>query len=351
MNTSLSQLAKLTKSKLVGDPDLRITAVENLEEASSDQISFLDSKKYYKQMISSKAGAIIVHPDNLPKESSQNFLLNESPSLAFQTIIEHFISPIKSGFSSIHPTCVIHESAQIGKNVSIAPYTVIDQGVEIGEGCEIGPHVTIGPKTTLGHNCVIHSHVTIREGCYVGDRVTIQPGAVIGSCGFGYFTDKKGKHHPYKQLGNVILEDDVSIGANTTIDRARFKTTRIGKGTKVDNLVQIAHQVQLGEDNMIVSQVGIAGSTKTGIGVVMGGQAGVAGHITIADRTILTARCAVSKSLEKADVYYGAPALPSREFKQQFIALKRVEKMVPKFKELEKKFAHLLDDDEDDDED
>lgn len=349
MSLTLLQLATLTDSKLVGNPDARITGVEELELATQQHVAFLENKKYLKQLKETKAGAIFLTQDNLPANpEGHNYLITQTPSLAFQKAIEHFLKPPTSGFEPIHPTAIIHPSAKLAKGVHIGPYAVIDANTLIGPGTQIGPHVSIGPGVTIGANCTLYAHVSIREGCQIGNRVIIQPGAVIGSSGFGYHTDKMGKHTPLNQLGIVIIEDDVGIGANTTIDRARFKTTRIGRGTKIDNLVQIAHQVHLGEDNMIVAQVGIAGSTKTGKHVVMGGQAGVAGHITIADQVVLTARCAVSKTLDKPDVYYGAPAMPDKEFKKHFLALRRVEKMVSRFSELEKRFAHLLQDDEDD---
>lgn len=346
----LSELAKITDTTLVGNPDLRITGVEELEYACKHQVSFFENSKYSNQLKKSEAGAVFITKANLPKElEGRNYLITETPSLTFQTAIEYFIKPPQSGFDSIHPTAIIHKSVQIAPGVQIGPYTVIDANTTIGEGTHIAPHVFIGAGVTIGADCCLYSNVVIREGCELGNRITIQPGAVIGSSGFGFYTNKMGKHSHLAQLGKVVIEDDVSIGANTTIDRARFKITRIGRGTKIDNLVQIAHQVELGEDNLIVAQVGIAGSTKTGKHVVMGGQAGVAGHITIADKVILTARCAVSKTLDKADVYYGAPALPDKEFKRQFLALRRIEKMATRFKELEKRFAHLLEDDEESD--
>lgn len=177
----------------------------------------------------------------------------------------------------------------------------------------------IGPEVCIGQNCHLHPKVVIEAGSQLGHRVVVQAGAVIGSDGFGYHTDKQGNHHSLKQLGIVVLDDDVEIGANTTIDRARFKSTYIGKGTKIDNLVQIAHQVCLGKNNLIVAQAGIAGSTQTGDQVVVGGQVGVAGHLVLASGVVLTARCAVSKSLDKADVYYGAPAQAEKEFKKHFL--------------------------------
>ncbi len=271
LSFSVDQLAELTRTQWVGNPEHLISGVEELVCASSIHASFLENPRYERKMRESKAGVILVPPStNL--EEGKNYLISQNPSLSFQLIIELFLSPPKNGFSGIHPTAVIHPEASLGKNVAVGPHAVIEQGSIIGNDTSIGAGAFIGAETKIGEHCVIHPRVVIRERCTLGHRVIVQPGAVIGSCGFGYYTDKMGKHHALQQLGSVVLEDDVEIGANTTIDRARFKETRIGKGTKIDNLVQIGHQVCLGEDNLIVSQTGIAGSTSTGKNVVMGGK-------------------------------------------------------------------------------
>ncbi len=338
---SLGELATLTASQLMGDPQYLIHGVEDLEQAGPEEIAFLDNPRYEKQLFSSKAGAVIVPSNQTPLPTGRFLLLNKFPSFAFQQILSLFITAPPSGFLGIHPTAIIHPEAVLDQNVEVGPYSVIDRGAKIREGTRIGASVFIGAEALLGKGCVIHAHVTIREGCELGNRVIIQPGAVIGSCGFGYFTDDKGIHHPLKQLGKVVLEDDVEIGANTTIDRARFKTTYIGAGTKIDNLVQIAHQVSLGEHNLIVSQVGIAGSTKTGHHVIMGGQVGVVGHLHITDQVMLAARSAVSKSIEKSGIYSGAPAIPIKEFNEQFVKLKNISKWMDRLKALEERLSSL----------
>ncbi len=335
---TLEELAKLTGSELIGDPAHQITGIDDLETASSSEAAFLENLRYEKQMRASQAGVIFISP-TIAKKPDQNYLLNENPSLAFQKAIELFLKTPASGFSGIHPTAVVHEEAVIGKDVTIGPNSVIDRGAHIGERTIIGPNVSIGAEVHIGSDCYFHPQSVVREGCEIGNRVILQPGAVIGCCGFGYFTDKEGNNHKLKQLGKVVIEDDVEIGANTTIDRARFKVTRIGKGTKLDNLVQIAHQVELGKNNIMASQVGIAGSTKTGNNVVMGGQVGVAGHITIANGVMLAARAAVSKSLEKGGIYSGIPAAPIKEANLQFVQLRSVGKLIKRVKALEAKLA------------
>jgi UDP-3-O-[3-hydroxymyristoyl] glucosamine N-acyltransferase len=337
---TLEELATLTHSQLIGDSQHVITGVEALEGALEYQAAFLENPRYQKQLETTKAGVIFIHPSVTPLPG-RNYLVTTYPSLAFQQVLELFIKPSLSGFIGIHPTAIIHPTAKIASDVSIGPYSVIDRDVTIGPLTQIGAHVVIGAETLIGTECNIHPQATLREKCIVGNRVIIQSGAVIGSDGYGYFTDQKGKHIPLKQLGQVIVEDDVEIGANTTIDRARFKTTRICSGSKIDNLVQIGHQVEIGPDNLIVSQVGIAGSTKTGRNVVMGGQVGVAGHIEITDGVMLAARSGVSKSLLQPGPYGGAPALPYKEAHEYHFHLRSIGKWIKRVKELEETIKKL----------
>lgn len=335
-NFTLKELADLTHSTLIGNPDVVVSGVEELKEAMPHEVSFLANPRYEQQMRTSKAGAIFIHP-NIQRPAQRNFLLHDQPSLAFQQAIDLFFPPQigETGFVGIHPTAVIHETAEIAPGVCIGPYTIIDRKAKIGEGSIIGSHVFIGAEVSIGQSVLFHAHAVVRERCQIGNRVILQPGAIIGSCGFGYATDAKGKHSPLRHVGIVILEDDVEIGANTTIDRARFKTTRIGRGTKIDNLVQIAHQVSIGEDNLIISQSGIAGSSKTGNHAILGGQVGIIGHITIGDRVILAARSAVSKSITEPGIYSGTPATPIHEYNKLMVRLRSIGKLEERVKRLE----------------
>lgn len=333
---TLQELAELTGSTLRGDPDYVITGVDHLESAGEHDASFLDNTRYLTQMQKSSAGVVFVQPET-PLAEGRNYLLSPTPSLTFQKVIDLFIPEICSSFSGVHPTAVVHEDCSIADGVTIGPRAVIDRAVILGQNVNIGAGAFVGAETSIGEETKIHPNAVIREGCAIGKRVVIQSGAVIGSCGYGYFTDKKGHHHPLKQIGKVIIEDDVEIGANTTIDRARFKNTTIKRGTKIDNLVQIAHQVEVGEDNLIVSQSGIAGSSKTGKNVVLAGQIGVVGHVTITDNVILAARSAVIKSIDKPGIYSGVPATPVREFNERNVHMRNLGKFSKRLKELEKK--------------
>ncbi|MCH9610853.1 MAG: UDP-3-O-acylglucosamine N-acyltransferase [Chlamydiales bacterium] len=326
---TLKQLSELTGAELHGDPTRQIYGVEDLEAAEVEHAAFVENKRYARKSASSKAGVIFT---NIPLE--RDHLLHPQPSFAFQKAVEFFCEQPKSGFVGIHPTAIV-EGATVGEGVTIGPFCVLDRGAIIADHTVLGPHVTVGADSKVGAFCHIHANATIREGCTLEERVVVQPGAVIGSCGFGFVTDQKGHHQKLKQLGTVIVESDVEIGANTTIDRARFKETRIKRGTKIDNLVQIAHQVELGEDNVIVAQVGIAGSTKTGRHVVLGGQTGVAGHIEITDGVQVAACSAVSKTLKESGTYYGTPAMIDHEFKEHFMALRGLKRLLKRVKALE----------------
>lgn len=324
---TLAEIADLTKSRLIGNPLHEIEGVADLERAQLHEASFLDNPRYEQAMLQSKAGVIFISSKvSIPE--GRNFLIHENPSFAFQQLIDLFFKErgALTGFEGIHPTAIIHATCKLGANVKIGPYAVLDKEVVVGDHTFIGAGVYIGPSSQIGADCIIHPRVVIRERCKLGNRVILQPGAIIGSCGFGYITDKQGCHIKLSQMGTVEIEDDVEIGANTTIDRSRFETTTIKTGTKIDNLVQIGHNVSVGPHNIIVSQAGIAGSTKTGRHVVIGGQVAVSGHIKLGDGVMLAGRSGVTKSLLKAGKYGGVPAQPLEESNRNNVFLNNVEK-------------------------
>lgn len=338
---TLAELAERTGALPQGDLHYIVTGVNDLESATAQDLSFLSNPRYMSAMRSSSAGIICAAPDpTLP--STKNFLISENPSHTFQIVVEAFYPKERqSGFQGIHETAVIHPHALIGKDVQIGPYAVIDEGAKIGERTFIGASVYVGKDSLIGEDCLLYPRSVVRERCLLGNRVILQPGAVIGSCGFGYITDQKGNHVKLEQLGDVVIEDDVEIGANTTIDRARFKTTKISKGSKIDNLVQIAHNVEIGPYNLIASQTGIAGSAKTGKYVFMGGQAGVVGHLEIADGTMIATRGGVSKTLKSAGKYAGGPVMPLSDYNRQQVYLRKIHEYVEKIEELEKRVNKL----------
>ena len=338
MSFTLQELATYTSAQLVGDPTALIVGVNTLEEATEKDASFLANPRYLQAMRSSIAGVICIAPD-IPLLEGRNYLISQNPSQTFQQIAERLIPSGSSAFKTIHPTAVIHETAILGKDVVIGPYAVIDQNTTIGDGTVIGPHVSIGYEVQIGANCSLFPSSIVRERCRLGNRVVLQPGAVIGSCGFGFIPTATG-HQKLQQLGIVILEDDVEIGANTTIDRSRFKATIIRRGSKIDNLCQIAHNVEIGEDNLIIAQVGIAGSSKTGKRVILGGQVGVVGHVEMGDDVMVSSQSGVSKSL-KTGKYRGSPAIPMQEYHRQEIFIRKLEEYVQKIKALSEKVTAL----------
>lgn len=337
----LQDLATLTGSQLIGNPQYQVEDVADIETATPQDVSFLSNPRYKQAMKNSQAGVICIDKHTTPLDN-KNFLICLDPSRTFQQIVELFHPQrlYSSGFSGIHPTAVVHPSAQIGQEVTISPYAVIDENVVIGDKTFIGAGVYIGPETFIGQGSLIHARVVIRERCVIGQGVIIQPGAIIGSCGFGYTMDQQGRHTKLNQVGNVILEDEVEIGANTTIDRARFKSTRIGKGSKIDNLVQIAHGVVIGPHNIIVAQTGIAGSTTTGKYVVLGGQVGVGGHLYLGDGVMVAAQSGVTKSLS-AGKYGGMPAIPLNTYNRIQVFLRHIETYVNQIKTQEERLLKL----------
>ncbi len=342
MQKSIQELAELTASELIGAPDHLISGVEDLESAGCSDASFLSNPRYRSFLETTKAGVVCIDPMT-DRVQGKNYLISSDPSKTFQKLVELFEKNRfpSSGFTAIHPTAVIHPSASIASDVTIGPYAVIDAQCQIGRGSIIGPHVVLCAGVIVGEECHLYPHTTVREGCRLGRRVILQPGAVIGSCGFGYSTDAQGRHQKQEQLGIVVLEDDVEIGANTTIDRARFKETRISQGTKIDNLVQIAHNVCLGAHNLIVSQTGISGSVKTGKYVVMGGQTGTVGHIEISSGALFAARSGIKKSITSPGKFGGNPAIALSEHQRDQVHLKNIRKLAVQVRQLEEEIAKL----------
>ncbi|GAB4191447.1 MAG: UDP-3-O-(3-hydroxymyristoyl)glucosamine N-acyltransferase [Simkaniaceae bacterium] len=340
---TLKELAHISGAVLVGDPSFIVSGVGDLSNATPNDVSFLANPKYYAHLLSTNAGAICID-QTTEIIQGKNFLVSKDPSRTFQCIIQTILSSedAESGFSRIHSSAVVHPTATIAENVFLGPNVVIDKNVYIGKNTKIFPGTYVGSGSQIGEDCLIYSNVSIREQTVIGDRVILQPGAVIGSCGFGYIPDEKGAYTKLEQLGIVVIEDDVEIGACSTIDRARFKETRICRGTKIDNLVQIGHNVTLGENNILVSQVGIAGSSKTGKNVVVGGQVGIIGHLEIADYVMISSGSGVSKSItEKGAKYGGAPAVPHDKWRRKEVHLNHISEYAKKIKELEKRIKQL----------
>lgn len=261
----LKELAPLLSGEILGDPEIEITGVSGINEAKDGDITFVSAKKYIKDISKCRASCVIVKDPLSGTGITQ--LKVSNPYLAFAKLLEHFyIKPGKPAGTS--KDAIVSDKAEVGKNVSIFPFTYIADGASIGNGTIVYPYVFIGEKTTIGEDCILHPHVTVRENVKIGKRVIIHAGTVIGSDGFGYVIEE-GKHYKIPQVGGVIIEDDVEIGSNVSIDRATTGNTVIGKGTKIDNLVQIAHNVNIGNNSILAGQVGIAGSSEIGDYVIL----------------------------------------------------------------------------------
>lgn len=340
LSVSAFELAKIIGAQYVGEKspqDILIEGVADLESAEESHISFLANPRYIQKAKESKAGLIIV-TQGQEVQQGRSYLVHADPSKAFQQLIQLFCGDLRrSGFTGIHPTAVIHSSAIVDPTAVLCPYVVVDAGVVIKRGAFIGSFVYIGPDSVVGEECVLHPHAVLRERSILHARVILQPGAVVGSCGYGYVTSALGIHEKLEQVGNVEIEPDVEVGANTTIDRARFKTTKIGRGTKIDNLVQIAHNVIIGNHCLIISQVGIAGSTKIGDYVVLAGKVAVNGHITICNKVMVAACSAVSKSISQPGKYSGIPVMELGKHNRQAVLLRNIGRLVEEVKELRSK--------------
>jgi UDP-3-O-[3-hydroxymyristoyl] glucosamine N-acyltransferase len=333
---TLEQLAKTSGGELVGDPSLQITGAASLAEATPGEVSFFANPKYIGLLRKTRASAVFVPPHFADTLDAAQIRVS-NPTKAFEQVVLKFAPKPIQFAPGIHPTAVVDPSAQLGKRVSIQPHAVIEAGVTIGDDTIIGAGSYVGHETMIGPACLIYPSVTIRERSRIGSRVIIHSGAVIGADGFG-FEMVDDRQQKIQQLGIVQIDDDVEIGANTTIDRARFGRTWIQQGVKIDNLVQIAHNVVIGKDSVIVAQSGISGSTRVGQRVMMGGQVGIVGHLEIGDGTAIGAQSGISKSTQ-GGAWFGSPAVPLAEAKQQIAWIHRLGKLFARVKEIEKKLG------------
>ena len=336
MTFTLQELASLSGGELTGDPSLQITGAASLVEAAPGEISFFTNRKYIGLLRKTRASAVFIPPDFAEAITPAQIRV-ANPTKAFEQIVVKFAPKPITFVPGVHPTAVVDASAQLGQRVSIQPHAVIEPGARIGDDTVIGAGSYIGHETVIGHACLIYPRVTIRERSRVGSRVIIHSGAVIGADGFG-FEMVDGRQQKIQQLGIVQIDDDVEIGANTTVDRARFGRTWIQEGVKIDNLVQIAHNVVVGRNSVIVAQTGISGSTRVGERVMMGGQVGIAGHLEIAEGTMIAGQSGVSKSLP-GGVWFGYPAVPFAQAKEQIAWIHRLGKLFARVKEIEKKLG------------
>jgi UDP-3-O-[3-hydroxymyristoyl] glucosamine N-acyltransferase len=306
----LAQIASALGARLEnGPPDLEITGVAGIKEAGPGQITFVANPKYAGAARTTKASAVIVS-DEFPAISTA-LLRSKNPYLTFARALEMFCQPPRYE-PGVHPTAVIHPSASIGQGAHVGPYAVVDQDVTIGRNAVLLAHVVIYRGVRIGDDFFAHAHAVVREGCQLGNRVLLQNGVVIGADGFGFAKDDSGHWYKIAQPEPAVIEDDVEIQANSCVDRASVDKTRIGRGTKIDNLVQVGHGSRIGEHALLASQVGLAGSTDVGNHVILTGQVGVVGHCKIGDGAIVTPQSGVAGDIEAGAIVSGAPAVDHR---------------------------------------
>lgn len=342
MRLTARQIAGLVGGDIAGNPDVVCTGVAGIKEARPGDVTFIASPKYVAALKTTRA-SVILFPKAMAAAGEglpATRVLVEDPMRAFAALVEKVAPPPVAFAPGIHSTAVVDPTAQLGRDVSIQAHVVIEADAVIGDRCVIGAGSYIGHGCRLGADCRLGPHVTLREHTLLGQRVLLHPGVVLGADGFG-FEQVDGVHKKIPQLGNVEIGDDVEIGANTTVDRARFGTTRVGRGTKIDNLVQIGHNCVIGEHCIICGLVGMAGSTMVGDHVTIAGQAGLAGHLTVGDNSIIMAQAGVTKDVAPGSFMLGAPAVPHRDFKRTVAATHRLPELVARLRELEQQVAGL----------
>jgi UDP-3-O-[3-hydroxymyristoyl] glucosamine N-acyltransferase len=333
----LSELAQLTGARIEGEDNVEIHGAAGLDEAREGHITFLANPRYTPRVNTTRASAIFLSED-AQTDRSIAILRAKDPYLAYTRALRIF-HPEPELEPFIHSSAVIDPSARVATRVAIGACSVIGRNVEIADGVCIHPNVTIYDDVIIGKDSIIHSGVAIRERTVVGERVVIFNNAVVGCDGFGYARDEQKRWLKIPQTGRVVLEDDVEIGAGTTIDRASVGESRIGRGTKLDNLVQIGHSCSVGEDSLLCAQVGLAGSSHIGQRVILAGQAGVAGHLTIGDDVVLTAKSATSHDVPAGKVISGIPAFDNRDWLRSVAAFRRLGEIQRTVRELQKRFG------------
>lgn len=337
---SLTEILAVTGGVASCEKDVQVTGVQSLLEATETELSFLGNKKYSKQIPQSKAAVILVPEDFDTSELDQLFISCVDPSSAFSKVIDAFAPEAIQFPAGIHASAVVAESAQVSASAHIGANAVIEAEAVIGDNAVICPGTYVGHFAKVAENSLLHPNVTVRERCEIGADVIVHSGTTVGSDGFGFIPGAQG-HSKIPQVGNVVLADKVEVGANCAIDRARFGTTYIGEGTKVDNLVQIAHNVKIGKHCFIVSQTGIAGSANVGNFVITAGQSGVGGHITVGDGATITGQSGLTVDVPAKAIMTGSPAVPQREYMRERLAIKKIGKLEKQIKEMQKILAEL----------
>jgi UDP-3-O-[3-hydroxymyristoyl] glucosamine N-acyltransferase len=336
----LSEIAKRLECDLEGDGDIEIRGVAGIEHAQPGDVTFIANPRYHAHITSTMASAVIAGPGVSATGAHAAILRTDQPYVAFARVLDLFTEAI-SPATGIHQTSCVAPDARLGPDVSIGPFVTIGANAVIGARTILYPGVVVGPGSTIGDDCIVHANVSVRERVSVGNRVVLQDGAVVGSDGFGFAKQPDGTHLRIPQRGGVVIEDDVEIGANTTIDRPAVGETRIGAGTKIDNLVQIAHGVSVGRRVLFAAQVGVAGSTTIEDDVVLAGQVGIAGHLRIGKGVVATAQTGVPNSVGPGEFISGYPAIGNREWLKSSAVFRQLPALHKQVADLDRRIAEL----------
>ncbi len=337
----LRDIADRLHCRLEGDGDLDIVGVAAIRKAGPGDLTFVSNARYLPDLASTRASAVILSADNgAAAHPSCAVLRADDAYTAFARAVSLF-APASAPTAGIDPLSSIAGDARIGEDVSIGPFVTIGPGASVGARTVIHPNVVVGAAARIGDDCVIHPQTSIRARVVIGDRVTLHDGVVVGSDGYGFARQRDGSHLKIPQHGDVVIEDDVEIGANSTIDRPSIGETRIGAGTKIDNLVHVAHGVAIGKRVLLAAQVGIAGSTSIGDDVMMAGQTGVTGHVTVGERAVIGAKSAVLQSVEPGAFVTGSPAFTHTDWRKASVVFRQLPSMKKRLEELEQRIVEL----------
>ena len=327
----LREIAALVRGTLEGEPSIEISGVRGMKDAKEGDITFLGSRKYLEYLDDCRASAILTSE---LVETSLPQIIVAKPELAFAHIISE-LHPEPVAKLGVHPSVAVGDNVKLGDNISLAAGVSIGNGVVIGDGAVLHANVVIGDNCLIGDHSILHPNVTLYRNSELGQHVILHSGVVIGADGFGYTVDEVGRHFKINQVGRVVIEDHVEIGANSCVDRAAFDTTLIKEGTKIDNLVQVAHNCTVGEHSILVSQVGLAGSVTLGHHVVLAGQVGLGDHVTLGDQVTLTARSGTFRDVESNSVVSGFPVVPNTQWKREIASLPKLPDLIKQVRKLE----------------
>ncbi|HRP52519.1 MAG TPA: UDP-3-O-(3-hydroxymyristoyl)glucosamine N-acyltransferase [Fluviicola sp.] len=343
MEFTAQQIAGIINGEVVGNPDITVSGLAKIEEGSLGKLSFLSNPKYEEYIYTTESSICIVNKSFEPAHALPTTLTLvkvEDAYACFAKLLEVY-AQMRQKQPKIEQPSFVAESAVIGEGLYLGAFAYISDQAKIGKNVKIYPQVFIGDNVTIGDDCVIHPGVKIYADTVIGNRCVIHAGVVLGSDGFGFAPDEKGVFSKVPQIGNVVLEDDVEIGSNTTIDCATMGSTFIRKGVKIDNLVHLAHNVEVGNHSALAAQAGVAGSAKIGKHVMIGGQVGVSGHLHVADGTKVVAQSGIPNTVRKAEILMGSPAIPMDEYKKSFVGFRRLPFMIKKLAELEEQIKNI----------